>query len=475
MNRDAHKNAHIANLTTAGDVQSHHRSEELVQLPALTIISHPQMSRAGQSAFLLRKGETQLSRLSPDFLEIGKTWGEGLNDPHLSRKAILLTAQQSGVTIDNRTLGKKLKVNGEDCQGSRHITAGELKAGVTLELSDRICLLLHLKTFGAPTMPCSSSLLGVSDAALKLRQQIAQVADLSIPVMLLGASGTGKEVVASELAANQSGPYIRVNMAAIPPNLAASELFGTTRGSFTGAEKDRQGYFTAAHGGTLFMDEIGEVPSELQPLLLRALENGEVQAVGAREVKKVKVRMITATDANLDDLVSKGHFRAPLLHRLSGFVIKMPTLAERPEDLGLLIYHFAQKTLAEINGTERLNPTDLYARPWLPPDLACALLRCPWPGNIRQLRNTINHLAIAHRDQETLEWNQLARDMLKVVPRKPNTPVKANDLTEQQIREALQICNFDIKATATQLGVSRPALYRRMEKFPGIRKPNSNL
>lgn len=464
----------IANLTTADDALSGAAGNQAgdALLPVLTIASHVQADRVGHQAFLLRKGDTLLSRMAPDFCAAGATWGRPLEDPFLSRKPIVLTRLGDGVCIDNRAVGKRLKVNGEACPETRTATPAELAAGVTLELGDRICLVLHLKKLEAADSGSSGSLIGVSSAVQALQRQIRQVADLSIPVILLGASGTGKELVAAEIAAARPGPYVRVNMAAVPPNLAASELFGVVRGAFTGAVQDRPGFFVSADQGTLFLDEIGEIPSEVQPLLLRALECGEIQAVGARTVKKVQVRIVAATDAGLEAMVAEGRFKAPLLHRLSGFVIKLPALRARAEDVGLLAVHFARPLLRELARESVLSPHDIYAPPWMPAGMAAALVRFVWPGNVRQLRNTIQQLVVMNRDRATLTWDSSLRELLQPKPPTSATQVKAADLGMTHIKKVLKDNRYDIKATAVELGVSRAALYRRIDGCPEINHPS---
>jgi two-component system nitrogen regulation response regulator GlnG len=166
---------------------------------------------------------------------------------------------------------------------------------------------------------------------------------VNAPVLLRGESGTGKELVAHaihEASPRRTGPYVAVNMAAIPPSLAAAELFGATRGAFTGADHDRPGYFSRAHRGTLFLDEIGETAPEVQALLLRVLEAGEVQAVGGLEPRRVDVRVLAATDADLQGMTAMDRFRAPLLHRLMAGYLQVPALRARREDFGRLLYAF---------------------------------------------------------------------------------------------------------------------------------------
>ena len=199
-----------------------------------------------------------------------------------------------------------------------------------LLLAGRIVLVLH----PMPPAPAREveglGLTGDSAAMAQVRADVRRVADLEVAVLLRGETGTGKELVARAIhrrSPRRSRPYLAVNMGAIPPALAAAELFGAARGAFTGADQRRTGYFSQAHGGTLFLDEIGETPPEVQVLLLRALETGEIQPVGAEAPRRVDVRVLAATDADLEAAIAAGRFRAPLLHRLNGYEIRLPALA----------------------------------------------------------------------------------------------------------------------------------------------------
>src|SRR6185436_13729067 len=185
---------------------------------------------------------------------------------------------------------------------------------------------------------------------------------------LRGETGTGKELLARAIhqaSSRRAAPYFALNMAAIPASLAAAELFGAAKGAFTGADRRRVGYFGRAQGGTLFLDEIGELPADLQPLLLRVLENGEIQPVGGEETLRVDVRILAATDANLESAIEEGRFRAPLFHRLSGYELRLPSLRERRDDIGRLFIHFLRQELAALGEADRLADPGPEGRPWL--------------------------------------------------------------------------------------------------------------
>jgi len=274
-----------------------------------------------------------------------------------------------------------------------------------------------------------------------------------------------------------------VNLGAIPKELAAAELFGLRRGAFTGAVKDKQGFFEAAHGGTLFLDEVGEAPPEVQVMLLRVLETREIFPVGDRTPIQVDVRLVAATDANLEEQIRDGRFKAPLLHRLAGYDIRLPPLRARREDIGLLFFHFAREELETLGEGWRLSSADPSAQPWLPAPLAARLVRYSWPGNIRQLRNLTRQLVIASRGQPSLRIDpQLERELGTVVApapaaghsvRVPHLPEaravvprrKASEVSKQELLDALRANSWDLKPAADQLGIPRTSIYDLMERY----------
>ena len=227
-----------------------------------------------------------------------------------------------------------------------------------------------------------SGLLGTSAPMQKLRQEIALVARSSFGVLITGETGTGKELVARAIhgaSSRREAPLLYVNCAALPESVAESELFGHVRGAFTGAQEHRAGKFEVASGGTLFLDEIGELPLSLQPKLLRALQEGEIQRVGADRPLVVDVRVLAATNRDLEAEVTAGRFRADLFHRLHVYPLQVPPLRERRNDIPLLAGHFADQARVRLGlGPVRLNEA---ARE--------ALLTQPWPGNVRELENVV--------------------------------------------------------------------------------------
>jgi two-component system nitrogen regulation response regulator GlnG len=273
-----------------------------------------------------------------------------------------------------------------------------------------------------------------------------------------------------------------VNLGAIPRDLAAAELFGAQKGAYTGATHEREGYFRAANGGTLFLDEVGEASAEVQVMLLRVLETGKLYPVGSSSPVAVDVRLIAATDANLEERIRQGAFKAPLLHRLAGYEIKIPPLRERREDIGALFYSFAKQELESIGEAARLSPTDPYVEPWLPPVLAARLIQHAWPGNVRQLRNVTRQLVIGSRGRPCLQIDLPILgdvDAASMSPdedepampagQEPARRRKSTEVTEQELIAALRESAWDVKAAADRLGVPRSSIYDLMERSPNIR------
>jgi anaerobic nitric oxide reductase transcription regulator len=230
-------------------------------------------------------------------------------------------------------------------------------------------------------------LLGTSQAMQSLRKEIGLVARSDLAVLITGETGVGKELVAREVHAGSERarePFIQVNCAALPASIAESELFGHVAGAFTGAATNRAGKFEIAEGGTLFLDEVGELPPSLQPKLLRALQQGEIQRVGSDAVRHVDVRVVAATNRDLDAAVAKGAFRGDLYHRLAVFPIHVPALRERRGDIALLAAHFLDMNRRRLGcGALRLSAA---ARE--------RLAAAPWPGNVRELENVVSRGAL---------------------------------------------------------------------------------
>lgn len=479
------------------------KSQPSLTVPGLTILGHPQIHRVGERTALLDLSsgrEALLSRAEPGFAPPGEPALQPLAVPYLSRRPWLLRPTAGGgVQLVRGDSPMSLAANEEPVDSEASFSAAEVDRGVVLLLAGRVVLLLHRFRPVFPGSLPRYGLVGLSDPLLDLCRQIARVADLNVPVLLRGESGTGKELVASALhhaSSRRDRPFLALNMGALPASLAAAELFGATRGAYTGAEHARRGYFRRAHGGTLFLDEIGETPQEVQPLLLRALENGEIQPLGSEETARMDVRVLAATDADLEQAVASGRFRAPLLHRLGGYAIRLPALRERRDDIGRLFFHFLRAELAFVGEEHRLTDPGPDAQPWLPAAWIARLAAAPWPGNVRQLRNVARSLAIDSRDtgddiaggsaetrlpasiEELLREERSPSAQWAASPAAPS-PTSApprtvyrspQDVSEEELLAALAANHWQPRATASQLGISRPSLYFLLDAFPSTRK-----
>ncbi|ATB45303.1 sigma 54-interacting transcriptional regulator [Corallococcus macrosporus] len=479
-----------ADVTTADSPVRRGPERRAEHVPALTLFAHPRPYRVGERCLLeaLADGrEVALSRNAPDFTPPGEQLGGPLADPFLSRKPLRFIPGPEGRILLDPGEGSQVIVAGAPLQGVRELSAEEVTDGVTLELGGRVGLVLHLAEPGLEGSLAALDMVGTSLGLQRVRQRIAQVADLVVPVLIRGETGAGKELIARavhEHSARRQRPFLSLNLGAIPKELAAAELFGARKGAFTGAVRDQKGVFLAADGGTLFLDEVGEAPPEVQVMLLRVLETGEFFPVGAHGPVKVDVRLLAATDARLEAQIDEGRFKAPLLHRLAGYVIRVPPLRERREDIGLLFHHFAQQELRALGAASRLHAGDASAEPWLPVGLASRLVRYAWPGNIRQLRNVTRRLVIDNRDQPSLRLDaELERELSAPSAASPGPPSpppaapaapevkrrKASDITEAELVAALRECAWDLNPTADRLGIARASLYDLIQRHPNIR------
>ncbi|AKQ64925.1 nitrogen assimilation regulatory protein [Myxococcus hansupus] len=479
--------------TTAGRAQDG-QTPVALSVPALTIVSHPQPQRIGERLLmevLAAQGRTAaLSRNAPDFARPGGLMALPLGDPFLSRKPLEFEpGPRGGVRMRVPEDGTQVRVANEPVQGGREFSREELSAGVPLVLADRVVLLLHLASSFRQASPLDLGIVGHGEGIHRVREDIVRVADLNVPVLIRGETGVGKELVARaihESGPRRTGPFVSVNLGALAKELVAAELFGAQRGAYTGASRDREGFFRAAQGGTLFLDEVGEAPPEVQAALLRVLETGEIYPVGGHTPVPVDVRLVSATDAHLEARIQERLFKAPLLHRLAGFEILVPPLRERREDIGLLFHHFARQELDATGEGGRLTTADPRAEPWLPTALAVRLVRHAWSGNIRQLRNITRQLVIGSRGLPGLRADARLEQMLDAeaqpLPGRPLTPVegedgdgvkaarrKPADVGEQELLEALRACSWDLKATADWLGIPRPSVYVLIDKSSLLR------
>lgn len=317
------------------------------------------------------------------------------------------------------------------------------------------------------------SLLGTSAAIRRLREQIALAARSSAPVLILGERGTGKELVASAIhagSARADGPFEKLNCAAVPEGLIESELFGHEAGAFTGATKRRQGKFERAHRGSLFLDEVGDMPPQMQAKLLRVLEEGEIERVGGGPTIDVDVRVVAATNKSLDDEIEQGRFRADLFDRLNVVPLSVPALRERSEDVPLLVEHFLELACeAHDRPGKRIAPAAMTL-----------LAAYPYPGNVRELRNLVERLVILTPSDTITE--EEARALLPLAAGsgsgayfRPETPLREMlEAAERDlITRALRHRDGHVTKTAADLGLERSHLYKKMRAL-GLKRPGSD-
>lgn len=304
-----------------------------------------------------------------------------------------------------------------------------------------------------------------SDLMLPVFAQASRVAEVDATVLVTGESGTGKELVAEAIHANsgrRAGPFVIINMAAVPDNLIESELFGHIAGAFTGSTATRTGRFEAAHEGTLFIDEIGDLALECQAKLLRVLENHCVTPVGSNEARRIDVRVIAATNRNLERMVRDREFREELYYRLNVVSITLPPLRNRPEDIETLVHHF----LEELSRT--------YERPSPVPDaeLMRYLQSYHWPGNVRQLRNCVESMFVL-ADSPTLTMDDLPK-MIRNGKQHETVWIEVPDgVTLEQVesatvRQTLDRCRGNRTQAAKSLGISVRTLQRRLKRWERV-------
>jgi len=469
----------------------HPERESLPPVPALTVLSHPDLSRIGDRVFLgeLMLGrEALLSRQEPRFSAPRATSGEPLADPYLSRRPYRFSPlPDGGVALHRDGSPIPVAADGSPAVDRQSFSAAALNEGVVLEVAKRIVLLLHRRPLPGPAPPPAGGLFGESAEIEEVRRAIARAAPLPVPVAIRGATGTGKELAARSLheqSGRAAGPFLAVNLGTLPPSLAAAELFGARKGAYTGAVQDLPGWFGRADGGTLFLDEIGEAPPEIQVMLLRTLETGEIVAVGSQVPRRVDVRVVSATGADLEAAVRAGRFRAPLLHRLAGLTFRLPPLRRRREDLGRLLLHFLAAELAAL-GVE-IPKSHAAAEPWIPAPMMAQLARCDWPGNVRQLKNVARQLAVEGRGQATLVPGPWLDDLLPATaPLAGHSPVeekqaetgapatrhrrKPAEISEDELLAALRANRWNLKATAGALGIARTSLDILLEQSTQVR------
>jgi two-component system, NtrC family, response regulator GlrR len=380
-----------------------------------------------------------------------------LDDPAVSRLHAELEPRKDGLWI--RDLGSRNGVSIEDVLvGSARIPH---KARVRLGRTDLVVTYRREKT-NEELWPEEhfAGLVGRSTAMRRVFRQIDRVARTELTVFVRGETGTGKELVARavhEMSPRKQGPFIVVDCGALPPHLVEAELFGHVRGAFTGAERTREGAVEAADGGTLFFDEIGELPLEVQPKLLRLLETREVRRVGETRARQVDVRFVSATHRDLRELVNRGEFREDLYFRLATATILVPPLRDRLEDLELLVERFAPGL-------------DPIARGPLLRELATR----PWPGNVREVRNVVERAvalgtsaltSTASRESAVPRRPDGSLDVSIDVPWKELRDTFVEDLERRYVSALLERHGRNVTAAANAAGLARTYLHKLIKKY----------
>jgi len=306
-------------------------------------------------------------------------------------------------------------------------------------------------------------IIGGAPSIRSLITSMRQVAPSNIPVLITGESGTGKELVAQALHNNSKRtkkPFVPLNCAGLSASILEDELFGHVKGAFTGADKPRQGRFEFADGGTLFLDEVGDMPTDMQAKLLRVLESGEVVRLGANETNHVDVRLVSATNHDLGQLVKEGKFREDLYFRIKGVELQIPPLRDRREDIPLLVKHYAAHYARQLE-----KPIPQVAE-----DVQMTLMRHDWPGNVRQLMNVVQSMVVIAEDSK-IEPRHLPPEIRDAAGADDSTTgpdsggMSLDQIEKKAIRDALRVTAGNREQAATMLGIGERTLYRKLKEY----------
>lgn len=372
----------------------------------------------------------------------------------LELSLLTMIAQQGSIILDSAWLTSRLEEKQEELERLEKELIGVTPEGGTKE----------------EVLPPSrfkydfSNIIGVSPPMLELFEVLDKVIDGAHPVLIQGESGTGKELIARSIHFNglrQNKPFVSVNCGAISPTLIESELFGHVKGAFTGADKDKPGLFKMAHAGTLFLDEIAEIPIALQSKLLRVLQEMKFRPVGSEEEIPVNVRIISATNKDLDNQVKENKFREDLFYRLNIITLHVPPLRERAEDVEHLVYHILRR-ISEEESKQLKNVTD---------EVMEKLKEYHWPGNVRQLENELRKMFALSGDKITTE--NLSPEIIKsnkpVYKTKTESKGSLSEIMAQVetdiIMKALRESDGNKTEAAKSLGINRSTLYEKLQKL----------
>lgn len=319
-----------------------------------------------------------------------------------------------------------------------------------------------------PDIASDGEMVGVAPVMVELYKSIARAARSDATALIRGETGSGKELVARAIhtaSARAQQPFVPVDCAAIPENLWESELFGASKGAFTSAEKDRAGIIEQARGGTVFLDEIGEIPTSFQAKLLRFLEAKEYRPVGATAAKKANARILAATHRPLESMVERGEFRADLYHRLNVLNIPVPTLRQRSQDIPLLANRFLD------TGSRQQGK-----RLWFEPEAMKALEAHEWRGNVRELKNVVERM-VAMSSPGPLGEAEVRRALAAGLAEQTSSPnaETLEDAEKEHVLEALRLCEGNRTLAAERLGIQRRTLYKKLERWGLVREGHTDV
>ena len=432
----------VATIDASADERfSGHESVHAMRLKSVAAV--PIQTPQGIIGALYLDNRFQRGRFAPDDIE-----------------TLLALADQAALALSNARLHDELAQRARELEREQK-RVEELAAGQARQIDDLVRqvqtkqeVLEHRYDYG--------NIIGRSPAMQRVFALLDQVTDLPATVLIQGESGTGKELIARTLHFNsprREGPFVAINCGALPETLLESELFGHKRGAFTGAERDREGLFVAARGGTLLLDELGEMPASMQVKLLRVLEQREVRPLGSTSDIPIDIRLVCATNRPLRRLVSEGEFRADLFYRLGVVELDLPPLRERLEDIPTVAEHLLER-IAESSGRPALALT---------PSALRGLMTYHWPGNVRQLENTLTK-ALLLTSGEAITLADLDLPTLTPSPREAALDREGFEREEgARILATLRAERWNVSKVARLLGIPRPTLYRKLKRL-GIKR-----
>lgn len=438
--------------------------------PAIRQILSSVIAKAGHLVSVAKDGQTALNRLGKGDIDVAIC---DIRMPDLSGIEVIKTAREAGIETTFLVMTAYASVD----TAIEAMRAGAfdymLKPLRNDELINRLEKLGDLIGLRSENQVLRQILLGQGDnqcqmaskAMVEIERLISKVAPTSSTVLITGPSGVGKGVIASCIHQNSprvEGPFIPVNCGAIPENLIESEFFGHTKGAFTGADKAKRGLFVEADQGTIFLDEVGELPLNLQVKLLHIIEDQSVRAVGSTQTRSIDVRILAATNRNIEKMVSEGSFREDLYFRINVFRIDLPALRQRPEDVDRLIDFYIAKESRKL-GLRVPAPMDVDAR--------LALSEYEWPGNLRELQNVIARALIV-REDERIRIRDLPQEISRQQGASDRSRMFRQGTLRGQLRafelvaikRAIEANGGDRKKAAKTLGIGLSSLYRKMEE-----------